>query len=99
VDIEVKGKFHSRKMFSPIFLTFVTEETKVLLYLLIFALDFAISFRVIGSSEASFNIKMLIEGMHKSGCKLLAVIGEDLFWDFMKMEDVLIVKFYSTFGC
>jgi hypothetical protein len=77
MDTRVQGKFCSREMFGPIFLMFVIEKTKILLNFLIHALDFAISFRVIGSSEASFNTKLFVESMHKLGCKLQAAIRED----------------------
>jgi hypothetical protein len=98
MDTRVKSKFHCREMFSLVFLMFVIEELKILFYFLVPVLDFAISFRVISSSEAYFNTKMLVEGMHKLGCKLWAVIGEDFSWDSMKVENIPIVKFGSSFG-
>jgi hypothetical protein len=47
-------------MFGPVFLTFIAEESKVLFYFLVLMLDFAISFRVIGSSETIFDNKTFI---------------------------------------
>jgi hypothetical protein len=65
---------------------------------LILALDFAIIFRVIGSSEASFDTKMSVESMHESGCKLGAAIREDFLWDSVKSENIPVVKLGSTLG-
>jgi hypothetical protein len=93
MDTRVQGKFHYREMFSPVFLIFVTEEAKILLNFLILVLNFAVSFRVIGSSEAYSNTKLFVESIHKSGCKLWAAIREDFLWNSMEAEDVLIVKF------
>jgi hypothetical protein len=99
VNVRVEGKFHCRKMFGPVFLTFVTEEMKILLYFLVLALDFAISFWVISSNEAGFYTKTFIECMHKLGHKLGAVIGEDFFRNSVKMEDIPIMKIGSALGC
>jgi hypothetical protein len=77
VNAGVKGKFRCKEVFGPVFLTFVAEKTKVLLYFLVLMLDFAITFRMIGSSEASLNTKMFVESTHKSGRKLETAIGED----------------------
>jgi hypothetical protein len=99
VYTRVKGKFHSREVFSPVFLTFVTKESKVLLYFLVFMLNFAITFRVIDSSEASFDTKTLVESIHKLGCKLQTTIGEDFLWSSVEAEDVPIVKIGSALSC
>jgi hypothetical protein len=99
VNARVEGKFRCREMFGPVFLTFVTEETEVLLYFLVLALDFAISFEMIGSSEAGFNTKTLIESMHESGCKLRTTIGEDFLWDSVKTEDIPVVKIGRALSC
>jgi hypothetical protein len=98
VYARVEGKFYGREIFGPVFLMFVTEESKILLHFLVLALNFAISFRVIGSSEASFDTKTFVESTHESGCKLWAIIREDFLWDSVKMEDILIVKIGSTFS-
>jgi hypothetical protein len=66
----VEGKFCGREVFGPIFLMFVTEKTKVLLNFLIIVLNFAITLEMIGSSETSLNITMLVEYIHKLGHKL-----------------------------
>jgi hypothetical protein len=94
----VQSKFSSREMFGPVFLSLVIKETKILLYFLVLVLNFAIFFKMIDSSEASFDTKMLIESTYELGCKLWAVIGQDFLWDFMKMEDILIVKISSVLG-
>jgi hypothetical protein len=98
VYARVEGKFRSREMFGPIFLMFIIEEMKILFYFLVLALNFAISFRVIGGSEASFNTKTLIESTHKLGHKLWTAIGEDFLQDSVKIEDIPIVKIGSAFG-
>jgi hypothetical protein len=58
--MEVESKFCCGEIFGLVFLAFVTEELEILLYFLVLALDFAISFRVVGSSEASCNTKTLV---------------------------------------
>jgi hypothetical protein len=77
MNTRVKGKFCYRKMFGLIFPMLVTEETKVLLNFLVLALNFAITFRMVGSSEAGFNTKTFIESMHELGHKLGTAIRED----------------------
>jgi hypothetical protein len=79
VNLGVEGKFWCREVFSPVFLTFVSSVTKILLYFLVLALDFAIFFRVIDSSEPSFNSKTFVESMYKLGSKLWPAIREDFF--------------------
>lgn len=65
-------------MIASIFLILVSEHLKVLLDILVLALNFAIALGVIGSSQASLNSKTLVEGAHKSSSKLWTMIGEDL---------------------
>jgi hypothetical protein len=98
VNTGVKGKFCRREMFSPVFLTFVTEETKVLFYFLVLALDFTVSFGVVGSNEASFDTKTLIESTHKSGRKLRTAIRNNFLQDSVKVEDIPVVKIGSALG-
>jgi hypothetical protein len=83
------------EIFSLVFLTFIIEETKILLYFLILALNFAVTFKVIGPSEAGFDAKMLVESTHKMGRKLGTVIREDFLRDSVKAEDIPIVKIGS----
>jgi hypothetical protein len=64
-------------MFGLVFLTLVTEETKILLNFLVLAFDFAVTFWVVGSSEAGLDTKMFVESMHESGRKLRTAIEED----------------------
>jgi hypothetical protein len=98
VNAGVEGEFCRREMFGSVFLTFVTEETEVLLYFLVLALDFAISFGMIGGSEAGLDTKMFVEGTHELGRKLGATIGEDFLRDSVKTEDIPVVKIGSAFG-
>jgi hypothetical protein len=81
VNAGVKGKFCCGEMFGPVFLSFVIEEAEVLFYFLVLTLDFAISFRMIGSSETGFDTKTLVESTHESGRKLRTTIGEDFLRD------------------
>jgi hypothetical protein len=96
VNTRVEGKFCCREIFGPVLLTLVTEETKVLLNFLILALNFAVIFRMVGSSEASFNTKMLVESTHELSCKLGTTIGEDFLWDSVKAEDIPVVEVGSA---
>jgi hypothetical protein len=77
-------------------LIFVTEKTEVLFYFLVLALNFAISFRMVGSSEASFDTKMLVESTYKLGHKLWTAIREDFFWNSVKIENIPVVKVSSA---
>jgi hypothetical protein len=96
IDTGVQGEFCSREIFGPVFLIFVTEKTEVLFYFLVLALNFAISFRMVGSSEASFDTKMLVESTYKLGHKLWTAIREDFFWNSVKIENIPVVKVSSA---
>jgi hypothetical protein len=98
VNTRVQGKFCCREIFGPVFLMLVTEEMEVLLSFLVLALNFAITFRVVGNSEAGSNTETFVKSTHESGCKLGAVIREDFLWDSIKAEDIPIVKISSVFG-
>jgi hypothetical protein len=98
VNTGVKGEFRCREMFGSVFLMFVTEETEILLYFLVLALNFAISFRMIGSSEASLDTKTFVESVHELDRKLKTAIREDFLRDSVKTEDIPVVKIGSSFG-
>jgi hypothetical protein len=98
VNTGVEGKFCCRKMFGLVFLTFVIEEMKILLNFLVLALDFAVTFGMVGSCEASSNTKTFIESMHELGRELGTTIREDFLWDSMKAEDVSVMKISSAFS-
>jgi hypothetical protein len=55
-------------------LIFITEETKILFYFIVLSFDFTIIFRMVSSSEASFNTKIFVESMHELGYKLQTVM-------------------------
>jgi hypothetical protein len=76
----------------------VTEETKVLLNFLVFAFDFTVTFRVVGSSKASFNTKTLVESLYELGCELGTTIREDFLQNSVKAENIPIVKISGAFG-
>ena len=84
-------RLRCREVIAPVRLTLVSEHPKVLLDILVFALDFAITLRVIGSSQAGFDTETFVERAHKPGGKLWAAVGEYFLRDAMKPEDVLVV--------
>jgi hypothetical protein len=45
------------------------------------------------------NTKALVEGSHKMGSKLRALIREDLLWDSVEAEYIGVVDVSGTFGC
>jgi hypothetical protein len=54
---------------------------------------------MVGSSEASFNNKALIEGSHEMGSKLRATIGEDFPWNSVEVEHIGVVDVSGTLSC
>jgi hypothetical protein len=83
----------------PVVLLFIIKQAKVLFDFLVLALHFAVILRVVGSSEASLNTKALVEGSHKMGSKLWAMIGEDLLWNSMEVKYIKVVDVSGTFSC
>jgi hypothetical protein len=82
----------------PVVLPFITKQAKVLFDFLVLALYFAITLRMVGSSEAGLDTKVLVESSHKTSSKLRAAIGEDLLRDPMKAEYVGVVDVSGTLG-
>jgi hypothetical protein len=83
----------------PVVLLFITKQVKVLFDFLVFAFHFAITLRMVGSSEASLDIKALVECSHKMSSKLQAAIREDFLQNSMKVEYVGVIDVSSTLGC
>jgi hypothetical protein len=59
-------------------LPFITKQAKVLFNFLVLAFHFAVTLRMVGSSETGLDTKVLVEGSYEMGSKLQAAIGEDL---------------------
>jgi hypothetical protein len=82
----------------PVALPFITKQAKVLFNFLILVFNFTVTLWMVGSSEAGFDTKALVEGSHKTGCKLRAPIGEYLLWDSVKAEYVGVMDVGGTLG-
>jgi hypothetical protein len=82
----------------PVVLPFITKQAKVLFNFLVLALYFAVTLRMVGSSESGFNTKALVEGSHETGSKLQALIREDLLWDSVEAEYIGVVDVGGTLG-
>jgi hypothetical protein len=54
---------------------------------------------MVGSSKASLDTKVLVEGSHEMGSKLRTPIREDLLRDSMKAEYIGVVDVSGTLGC
>jgi hypothetical protein len=83
----------------PVILPLFTKQAKVLFDFLVLALYFAVTLRMVGSSEAGLNTKALVESSHETGSKLQAAIREDLLWDSVEAEYIGVVDVCGTFGC
>jgi hypothetical protein len=83
----------------PVVLPFITKQAKVLFNFLVLALYFAVTLRIVGSSEAGLDTKALVESSHETGSKLWATIGKDLLRDSMKTKYIGVVDVSGTLGC
>jgi hypothetical protein len=84
---------------SPVVQPFIAKQGKVLVNFLVLAFHFAITLRMVGSSEAGLDTKVLVEGSHETSSKLRAAIREDLLWDPVKVEYIEVVDVCGIFGC
>jgi hypothetical protein len=82
-----------------VILPFIKKQAKVLFNFLVLALYFAVTLRMVGSSEAGLDTKALIEGSHETGSELRASIREDLLWNSVEAEYIEVVDVGGTFGC
>jgi membrane protein required for beta-lactamase induction len=73
----------------PVVLPFITKQANVLFNFLVLVLYFAVTLWMVGNSEASFNIKALVEGSHgnkqqTAGCNQrifsLEFCGGRIYW-------------------
>jgi hypothetical protein len=83
----------------PVVLPFITKQAKVLFDFLVLALYFAVTLRMVGSSKAGLDTKVLVEGSHEMGSKLRAPIGEDLLRNSVEAEYIGVMDVGGTFGC
>jgi hypothetical protein len=83
----------------PVVLPFITKQAKVLFDFLVLALYFAVILRMVGSSKASLNTKVLVKSSHEMGSKLWTAIGEDFLRNPMKTEYIGVVDVRGTLGC
>ena len=70
-------------MGSPVILTLVGEQSKILFNLLILPLYLSIAFRMIGSGKTGLDTESFVEGTHETGRELRASIGENFLWQSM----------------
>jgi hypothetical protein len=80
----------------PVVLPFITKQAKVLFNFLVLAFHFAVTLKMVGSSETGLNTKILVEGSHETGSELRAMIGEDLLWDSMKAKYIGVMDVSGT---
>jgi hypothetical protein len=97
--MQVESRLSGGQMKCLVVLPFITKQAEVLFDFLVLALHFAIILRMVGSSKASLDTKVLIEDSHETDSKLRALIGEDLLWNSMTAEYIGVVDVSSTLGC
>jgi hypothetical protein len=97
--MRIKSKLSGGQMRCLVVLPFITKQAKVLFNFLVLAFYFAVTLRMVGSSETGLDTKTLVEGSHKTSSKLQASIREDLLWDSVKVEYVGVVDVCGTLGC
>ena len=61
-------------MISPVVLTLVAEDAKILFDLLILAFDFTIALWVVSHSETSFDAEVFVQSSHETCSKLGSAI-------------------------
>jgi hypothetical protein len=66
---------------------------------LVLAFHFAVTLRMVGSSEPGLDTKALVESSHETGSELRAPIREDLLRDSMEAEYVGVMDVRGTLGC
>jgi hypothetical protein len=97
--MRVESKLSDGQVRCPVVLPFITKQAKVLFNFLVLVFHFAVTLRMVGSSEADLNTKALIESSYETSSELWAATGEDLLWNSMKMEYVRVVNVSGTLGC
>ena len=87
----VDREFGGGQVISPIVLSLVAEDAKVLFDFLIHTFGFTIALWVVSRSETCFDAEVLIQGSHETCCKLQAAIGVYLSQDAVESENVFVV--------
>ena len=67
----------------------INEEPEVLFNFLVDSFSLTISLWVVGCRCSNFDAKGCIQLMHKLGDELSATITGDLFWETMKLPDMV----------
>jgi hypothetical protein len=97
--MQIESKLSSGQVKCSVVLPFITKQAKVLFNFLVLVFYFAVTLRIVGSSEISLNTKALVESSYEMGSELWAAIGEDLLWDSIKVEYIGVIDVSGTLGC
>ena len=84
-------------MGSPVILTLVGEQSKILFNLLILPLYFPIAFRMIGRGKTGLDTESFVESAHEASRKLRASIRENFLRQTVKTEHIPVVDICSSF--
>jgi hypothetical protein len=96
--MRVESKLSGEQVRCPVVLPFITKQAKVLFNFLVLAFHFAITLKMVGSSEAGLDTKVLVKSSHETSSKLWAAIREDLLQNSVKAEYVRVVDVSGTLG-
>ena len=94
----VDCEFCGRQVISPVVLTLVTEDVKILFDFLIHTFSLTVALRVVSCSKTCFDAEVLIQGSHETCSKLRAAIRVCLSRDAMESEYILVVQVSHTLG-
>jgi hypothetical protein len=97
--MQVESKLSGKQVRCPVVLPFITKQAEVLFDFLILVFHFAVTLRMVGSSETGLDTKVFVESSYETSSKLWATIREDLFWNSVKAEYIRVVGISSTLGC
>jgi hypothetical protein len=97
--MRIESELSSRQMRCSVVLPFITKQAKVLFDFLILAFHFAVTLRMVDSSETGLNTKTLVESSHETSGELRTTIREDLFRNHIEAEYIGVVDVGDTFGC
>ena len=92
----VQDEFCGWKVSYPIVLSNVSEETKVLLNLLICSFCLTIRLGVIGRGEGMVDTQSLVKGLHEACSKLRAAVRDEFGWNAMQAEYFAVVNVRNT---
>ena len=98
-ESRVKCELRGGEMVSPVVLSLIAEDAKILFDFLVHAFGLSIALRVVSRGKTRFNAEVLVQGSHETCCKLRAAIGVNLSRDAVESKTVFVVKIGGTFGC